>query len=333
MGSSVVFGSGDITMREPKTLQQAIIYFSDPDRCLDYLIVRRWRNGVVCPTCGRTDARFLKNQRKWQCKSVHDHRQFSVKVGTIFEDSPIPLEKWLPAVWVIVNCKNGISSYEVARDLGVTQKTAWFMLHRIRLAMQTGSFVKMGGNGGEVEADETFIGGKARNMHLDKRERRITGTGGKDKTAVLGILERGGKVRTVVVSSRRKNPLQQEVRNHVAAGAALYTDALQSYDGLAQDYAHKVIDHAEKYVDGRVHTNGLENFWSLLKRGISGTYVSVEPFHLFRYLDERSFRYNNRATEENPMNDGDRFSLAVSGIVGKRLTCEGLTGKTGTTPF
>ncbi len=320
-------------MRDPRTLQEAIIHFSDPDRCLIYLVARRWPGGVVCPTCGRTDARFLKNQRKWQCKSVHDHRQFSVKVGTIFEDSPIPLEKWLPAVWVIVNCKNGISSYEVARDLGVTQKTAWFMLHRIRLAMQTGSFAKIGGNGGEVEADETFIGGKARNMHLDKRERRITGTGGKDKTAVLGILERGGKVRTVVVSSRRKKPLQQEVRNHVAAGTALYTDALQSYDGLAQDYAHKVIDHAEKYVDGRVHTNGLENFWSLLKRGISGTYVSVEPFHLFRYLDEQSFRYNNRATKENPMNDADRFSLAVSGIVGKRLTYEELTGKIGTTPF
>ena len=270
--------------QEPKTLQEAILYFSDPDRCRDYLVARRWPNGVVCPTCSRTDAVFLKNQRKWQCKSVHHHRQFSVKVGTIFEDSPIPLEKWLPGVWVIVNCKNGISSYEVGRALGVTQKTAWFMLHRIRLAMQTSSFVKLGGNGGEVEVDETFIGGKARNMHLSKRKRRITGTGVWDKTPVIGILERGKEVRAAVIPNVRKKAVQQEVKSHVAAGSALYTDALLSYYGLARDYAHKMIDHAERYVDGRVHTNGLENFWSLLKRGISGTYVSVEPFHLFRYF-------------------------------------------------
>src|SRR5205807_4206097 len=196
---------------------------------------------------------------------------------------------------LLTNCKNGVSSYEIGRDLDITQKSAWFMLHRIRLALQDDFFgSKLGGNGGEVEADETFIGGKARNMHLSKRQRRITGTGGKDKTAATGILERGGEVRTVVVASRRKPVLQAEVKKHVEDGAALYTDALLSYDGLAGDYAHQVIDHAAKYVDGRVHTNGLENFWSLLKRGISGTYVSVEPFHLFRYLDEQTFRYNNR---------------------------------------
>jgi len=226
--------------QEPKTLQEAILYFSDPDRCLDYLVARRWPNGVACPTCGRTDARFLANQRKWQCKSVHHHRQFSVKVGTIFEDSPIPLEKWLPAVWVIVNCKNGISSYEVGRDLGVTQKTAWFMLHRIRLAMQTSSFVKLGGNGGEVEVDETFIGGKARNMHLSKRKRRITGTGVWDKTPVIGILERSGEVRANVIPNRRKKDIQGEIRKHVEQGSHVYTDALLSYDGLwYQGYAHK----------------------------------------------------------------------------------------------
>jgi transposase-like protein len=221
---------------------------------------------------------------------------------------------------MLTNCKNGISSYEVGRALRVTQKSAWFMMHRIRLALQDASFGKLSG---EVEVDETFIGGKARNMHLDKRERRITGTGGKDKTPVMGMLERGGKVRLAVVPNRRKKALQEEVRNHVSAGAALYSDALQSYDGLSQNYAHKVIDHAEKYVDGKVHTNGLENFWSLLKRGINGTYVSVEPFHLFRYLDEQSFRYNNR----KQLHDGDRFSLAVSQIIGKRLTWDNLTGK------
>ena len=213
-------------------------------------------------------------------------------MGTIFEDSPLGLEKWLPAVWLITNGKNGVSSCELARTLGITQKSAWFMLHRIRLAMQNGSLLKIGGNGGEVEADETFIGGKARNMHLSKRQRRITGTGTKDKVAVMGILERGGEVRTAVVPSRRKPVLQAEVRKHVEAGAALYTDYLLSYEGLAADYAHKVVDHAVEYVNGRVHTNGLENFWSLLKRGIGGTYISVEPFHLFRYLDEQTFRYN-----------------------------------------
>ncbi len=306
----------------PKTLQEAIIYFSDPENCIEYVKVRRWPNGVICPTCGSSDARYYQSVCRWECKGKHPKRQFSVKNGTIFEDSPIGLDKWLVAMWLIVNCKNGISSYEIGRALGVTQKSAWFMDHRIRLALQAGSFDKLLG---EVEVDETFIGGKARNMHLSKRKRRITGTGGKDKTAVMGILSRGGEVRVAVVSSRRKGVLQQQVRNHIAAGAALYTDALQSYDGLSQDYAHKVIDHAERYVDGRVHTNGSENFWSLLKRGINGTYVSVEPFHLFRYLDEQAFRYNNR----KDMTDADRFRLAVGQIVGKRLTYASLTGNGG----
>ena len=240
------------------------------------------------------------------------------------EDSAIGIDKWLAALWLIVNCKNGISSCDAARDLHITQKSAWFLNHRIRYALHEGSFDKLSG---EVEGDETFIGGKARNMHVDKRERRITGTGGKDKTVVLGIMERGGRVRVKVVPNRRKKALQAEVREHVAAGSALYSDALKSYDGLAQDYAHQVIDHAEKYVDGRVHTNGLENFWSLTKRGISGTYVSVEPFHLFRYLDEQVFRFENRATRDNPLNDFDRFKMAASQIVGKRLTWEQVTGK------
>src|SRR5947208_3256650 len=309
------------TLKEPRTLQEAVIYFNDPDRCLNYIVARRWPNGVACPTCGRTDARFLANQRKWQWKSVHHHRQFSVKVGTIFEDSPLGLDKWLTAAWTITNDKNGISSYEVARALGVTQKTAWFMMHRIRKAMQTGSFLKK--FSGEVEVDETFIGGKARNMHIAQRKRRITGTGTKDKVAVMGILQRGGEVRTVVVDDRKKKTLQAEVKEHVEAGAALYSDELKSYEGLEGQYAHQVINHAVAYVDGKIHTNTLENFWSLLKRGLHGTYVSVEPFHLFRYLDEQAFRYNNR----KPLDDAGRFSLVVSQIVGKRLTYADLTGK------
>jgi hypothetical protein len=312
---------------EPKSLQEAVVFFSNSDNCIDYLAIRRWPDGrVLCPTCNSDKVKFNATRRIWQCSSHHAKRQFSVKVGTIMEDSAIPLDKWLMAMWMVTNCKNGISSYEIAKDVKVTQKSAWFMLHRIRLAMQdeiNGSKLS-----GEVEVDETFIGGKARNMHLDKRERRITGTGGKDKTIVFGALERGGKIRTAIIADRKRTALHAEVKKHVEAGSALYSDALRSYDNLAQDYAHQVIDHAEKYVDGQVHTNGLENFWSLLKRGIAGTYVSVEPFHLFRYLDEQMFRYNNRGNRENKITDSDRFDMIVRKIVGKRLTFAGLTGKT-----
>jgi len=305
---------------EPKTLQEAVVYFADPQNCMDYVIARRWEDGVVCPTCGNTKVSFLKKQNKWQCNSHHAKRQFSIKTGTIFEDSPISLDKWLCAMWLVVNCKNGISSCEIARDLGITQKSAWHMMHRVRRAMQADASRKLSG---EVEVDETFIGGKARNMHVAQRQRRITGTGTKDKVPVIGILERGGKVRTAVVPNRKKKALQAEVRKHVEAGSALYTDFLLSYEGLAGEYAHEVVDHAVEYVNGQAHTNGLENYWALLKRSISGTYISVEPFHLFRYLDEQSFRYNNR----EDMTDSDRFDLAVRQIVGKRLTWAEVTGK------
>ncbi len=312
-------------MESLNTLQEAIIHFANYDNCHALMVQLRWPDGKVkCPHCGAEKVTYLAKNRVWKCYAGHERPTFSLKTGTIFEDSPLGLEKWLPALWLVVNCKNGVSSCELSRDLGVTQKTAWFMAHRLRFALKDGGFNLLSG---EVEVDETFIGGKARNMHLDKRERRITGTGGKDKTIVFGALERGGKVRTAVVSDRKKKGLQAQVKAHVEAGSALYSDALKSYDGLTQQYAHQVIDHAEKYVDGKVHTNGLENFWSLLKRGISGTYVSVEPFHLFRYLDEQTFRYNNRATKDNPLNDADRFLLALSQIAGKRLTYQRLTGK------
>src|SRR5271157_4628049 len=309
---------------EPKTLQEAILYFSDFENCKKFMVDLRWPDGIVCcPQCGSNNVSYLAKARVWKCYTGHPCAKFSLKTGTIFEDSPLPLDKWVSAVWLIVDCKNGISSYEVGRDLGVSQKSAWHMMHRIRFALHGESFEKFSG---EVEADETFIGGKARNMHIAQRKRRITGTGGKDKTAVMGILERGGKVRTIVIPNRKKSALQDEVRKHVEAGAALYTDALLSYEGLAGDYAHQVVDHAVQYVDGNVHTNGLENFWSLLKRGIRGTYVSVEPFHLFRYLDEQVYRFNNRR-----MTDAERFDLAVTGIVGKRLTFDELTGKSSST--
>jgi transposase-like protein len=313
--------------QEPKSLQEAIVYFSNPDNCIDYIAVRRWPNGVICPGCGATKASFNAKRRTWKCGSHHPKREFSVKVGTIYEDSPISLDKWLTATWMLTNCKNGVSSYEIARDVRVTQKSAWFMLQRIRLAMQDEFFGSK--LNGEVEVDETFIGGKARNMHKDVRARKISGRGKHmtDKVAVMGILERGGKVRTQVIPDRSSNTLQGLVKEHVTAGAEVFTDELHGYWGLNEEYKHQIIDHALKYVDGRVHTNGMENFWSLLKRGLKGTYVAVEPFHLFRYLDEQMFRFNNRATKDNPLNDADRFDMVVRQIVGKRITFTQLTGK------
>ena len=314
-------------MALPSTLQEAMIYFADPKNCHEFLAGLRWTDGKVkCPYCGSENVTYLASQNRYKCYGKHPKAQFSLKVGTIFEDSPIGLDKWLCAMWLIVNCKNGISSCEMARDLGITQKSAWFLDHRIRFALFNGSVEKLSGH---CEADETFIGGKARNMHVAQRQRRITGTGTKDKTAVMGILERGkdgkSRVRTRVIENRKKKAIQAEVRKHVEAGSALYTDFLHSYDGLSGDYAHRVVDHAVEYLrDNVVHTNGLENYWALLKRTISGTYVSVELFHLFRYLDEQAYRFNNRDKE---LTDFDRFKMAASQIVGKRLTWDEVTGK------
>ena len=302
----------------PNSLLEAVRYFSDPDVCRDFVAELRWPNGVSCPRegCGSEKVHFIESRKIWRCNACK--RQFSVKVGTIFEDSPIGLEKWLPAIWMLTCAKQGVSSYQMARALGVTQKTAWFLDHRIRLAIKTESFLKP--ISGEVEVDETFIGGKARFMHKDKRADKIKGTGTIGKTAVLGLLERHGPeghstVRASVVSSRRRHTLVPEVRKNVAFGSEVFTDALPSYASLKADYNHQVIDHAEKYVDGKIHTNGVENYWSLLKRAIKGTYVSVEPFHLFRYLDEEAFRFNSRE-----MSDSERFRLAVGAIEGKRVT-------------
>lgn len=309
----------------PKTLVEAIRYFADPDVCLAFVANIRWPNGVTCPTCGRKDVRFLPTRRLWECKTKHPKRQFSVKVGTVFEDSPISVDKWLAAVWLIANSRNGVSSWEVSRSLGVTQKTGWFLLHRIRLAMQTGTFKKLSG---EVEIDETFIGGRARFMHKSKRAKKIKGTGGLGKAAVLGLLERHGPYGHSMVTLRtvptvRRETLLPEVHKYIAPGAEVFTDKWVSYRGLEADYIHKVIDHAESYAEGKIHTNGLENFWSLLKRGIKGTYVSVEPFHLFRYLDEEAFRFNSRK-----VGDADRFVKALHSVVGKRLTYQELIGNT-----
>jgi transposase-like protein len=305
----------------PKTLIEAVRHFADKQVSFDFMVQLRWPDGVKCPRCQCADVRFISTRKIWECKCCKEKSQFSVRVGTIFEDSALPLDKWLAAIWMIANDKNGISSYEVHRALGVTQKTAWFMLQRIRLAMQTGTFEKLAG---EIEADETYIGGKVRNMHVDKQRKRGRGTGGVGKAIVMGLLQRHGKVKLKHVPNARRQTVQNEIRENVHAGSQVFTDALPSYNGLNKDFVHEAINHAECYVRGNVHTNGLENFWSLLKRTLRGTYVSVEPFHLFRYLDEQAFRFNLR--EEN---DATRFLKVVGSIFGKRLTYSQLLNEDG----
>ncbi len=311
-------------MSRPKTLQDAILYYSDPKNCIADMVAQRWPDGVViCPTCGRNDVTWQEKAQVWQCKSKHSKRKFSVKVGTIYEDSPIKLDKWLMATWLLANCKNGVSSYEIARAIGVTQKSAWFMLHRIRLAMSDNDGVKLGGNG-PIEIDETFVGGKVKNMHKSRRIKGLNYSAGNGKTIVMGMLERGGKVKAKVIADRKLSTMTHPVRENVALGAHIITDEHSCYPFIAQDnYYHDVINHIEGYVRDHVHTNGIENFWSLLKRGLSGTYISVEPFHLDRYVEEQVFRYNNR----HKNTDATRMAKVLSQVTGKRLTYAEVTGR------
>ncbi|HUQ50358.1 MAG TPA: IS1595 family transposase [Terriglobales bacterium] len=330
----------NVNSNKPKTLQDAILYFSDADNCLNYMVSKRWPDGVVtCPSCGRKDPVFLANQRKWQCKSVHPKRQFSAKVGTIFEDSPIGLDKWLTAMWMLANCKNGVSSYEISRTIGVTQKSAWFMMHRIRLAMKDrawGIKTKLGGSGA-CEVDETFIGGKVRNMHKSRRaeieSKKSVGLKNETKTIVAGILDREkGQVRAQIIPNRERETLDSIVRNNVRFGSTIYSDAHDGYLGLRTRFTHEALNKSiEGYVFGQVHTQGIENFWSLLKRGLAGTYVAVEPCHLSRYLDEQVFRFNTRKVGQRKISDGERFELALSQVLGRRLTFAEVTGKVGET--
>lgn len=318
-------------MKEPNTLQDAVKLYSDPDNCLNLLAQRRWPNGVECPTCGRKEVHFIPTRRLWECKNKHARKQFSVKVGTLLEDSAIPLEKWLLAMWMLANCKNGVSSYEIARAVGVTQKSAWFMLHRLRAAVarqRFGNMTKLGGPNSEVEADEAWIGGKVANMHKERRARYQTADTKWGKVIVIGILDRTTRqIRTEIIPNVDRDTLQTQVLNNVKYGTKVYTDSAPAYGVLARHYIHDFVNHAEKYVEGRVHTNGLENFWSLFKRNLRGTYVSVEPFHMFRYLDEQMFRFNNRGSKDEPLTDFDRFDLTVCQIFNKRLTYAELTGK------
>jgi transposase-like protein len=321
-------------MSKPKTLQQAIKHFSDEQVCIDTVAAMRWPEGPVCPACGHKEHYYLKTQKRWKCKDCN--KQFSVKLGSIFEDSPIGLDKWLCALWMIANCKNGVSSYEIHRAIGVTQKSAWFMLHRIRLAMKSGSVEKLGNTGGAIETDETFVGPNPRKMHKSRRAKLQAIASASDekyrtvgKTIVMGMLDRNlRQVRAWVVPDIKRATLQEKVLNNVQGGSQVITNDFPAYKyALVDKFVHDIIDHSKGYVDGQVHTNGIENFWSLLKRGLRGTYVAVEPFHLDRYIDEQIFRFNNRGSKEQPVNDGERFELLLSQIAGKRLTYAEVTGK------
>jgi transposase-like protein len=301
----------------PKTLQEAIRYFSDNLLCVEFVASLRWPDGIaVCPNCGKNESSFLKTRNIWKCKGCK--KQFSVKVGTIFEDSPLGLDKWLTAIWMIANCKNGISSYELHRAVGITQKSAWFVLHRIRTAMQIGSIEKLYG---EVEVDEVYLGGDSKNMHASKRARTVHGRGSAHKTAVLGMVERKGRVRAKVVEDVTMRTLHGVLKSTVDYGSILYSDANRAYENLHNTYTREVINHSFEYVRDNCHTNSIENFWSLLKRTIKGTYVSVEPAHLQRYVEEQTFRYNERRG-----NDQDRFIGVIRAISGKRITYAQLIG-------
>lgn len=316
---------------EPKTLQEAVLYFADPKNCREYLVARRWPDGVECPTCGSKNVKFSEKYNRWQCGSHHAKRQFTLKTGTIFEESPIGIDKWLLTMWQLVNCKNGVSSYEIAKDIGVTQKSAWFMLHRLREIMRPTNADKLAG---EIEADETFVGGKTQNMHrFSKRKRQAIDDGNWGKTIVLGLLEREGHVRAAVSPTREYYHLTSHLMNNVEEGSKLYTDEHAAYRTLPPNqFTHEIVNKLEGYVRDRIiHVNGLENFWSLLKRSLKGTYVSVDPVHLQAYVDEQCFRFNTRkdVIDAKPIKDGERFSMAVSEIVGKRLTWNELTNKQG----
>lgn len=334
-------------MYMPKTLKEAVQYYADEQVCIDTVAALRWPEGKpVCPKCGTVEGErkhyWFATQKRWKCYACR--KQFSVKVDSVFEDSPLSLSIWLMAMWMLVNCKNGVSSYEIARTTGISQKAAWHLLHRIRYALGRTPQTLIGGAGQVVEADEVYLGGEPKNRHRSVRgeaiQRRMQQCGvgnryrstagrGTEKIPVFGVLDRETRqVRAQVLPYVRRDVLMEAILSNVEKRSRIHTDGLRDYRSLkALDFVHETVDHIREYVRGDVHTNGIENFWSLLKRGLKGTYVAVEPFHLDKYLDEQIFRFNNRATKDNPLNDTDRFALALSQIAGKRLQFKELTGK------
>jgi transposase-like protein len=315
-------------MHIPKTLMEAVRYYSDEQVCIDTVAAMRWHDGKpVCPKCGTAEGErkhyWIKTQKRWKCYSCR--KQFSVKVDSVFEDSPLGLDKWMVALWMLCNCKNGVSSHEISRELGIAQQHAWHMLHRLRLALQLPDGEKLGG---VVEADECFVGGKISNMHQSKRAELGGKTRGtKGKAVVIGMVERGGRVRAQVTVDRGQQTIRPLIAANVAKDATLVTDEWGGYVGAHLD--HQVINHAIEYVNGHIHTNSIENFWALLRRALGGTYVSVEPIHLQAYIHEQVYRFNLRSRKDEKITNADRFALALSNIGGQRLTWKELTGKEG----
>jgi transposase-like protein len=327
------------SLPQPRTLMEAVRYFADPVRTHEMAVRLRWPEGVRCPVCNSEAVKFYwassKNRKTgavtprplFECKdkTAHAKRQFTVKTGSIFEDSALPLDKWFVAIWAVANCKNGISSYELGRATGVTQKSAWFMLHRIRVAMSAGG-LSGGKFKGIAEADETYIGGLAKNMHEKKRKERITARGGTvDKVAIMGILQRTdgeipSRVLARVIRDANAKTLQAHIRAAVEPGSQIMTDSHTGYRGLNRDYIHQHVNHAVEYVRDTVHSNGIENFWALLKRSIKGTYVSVDPHHVQAYVGEQAFRFNERKGT-----DLTRFQSVLGSVAGHRLTWKDLT--------
>ena len=313
----------------PSTLQDAVKYFADEQTCIDEVSAMRWPDGkVTCPWCAKQSNTWLATQKRWKCKACS--KQFSVKRGTIFTDSPLGLDKWLMAMWMLANCRNGVSSYEIARTVGITQKSAWHMMHRIREAMgPSRDSKKLGGEGTAVECDETYIGGKLKNMHL-KTKATLSGSGGgpRNKSIVMGAVDREKKqVRAEVIPAAKRDTMTKLVHKHVKFGSTVYTDNHVGYDSLRMRYTHDVVNHVNEYVRGNVHTQGIENFWSLLKRGLNGTYIAVEPEHLARYVNEQVFRFNHRWVGKVKMNDALRFKAVLKDVVGRKLTYAELIGR------
>jgi transposase-like protein len=303
----------------PKTLHEALKHFANPDVAHNFMVSLRWPDGVTCPNCEGKEHSYISTRRTWACKGCKT--RFTVKKGSIMEDSPLSIELWLAAMWLISGAKNGISSCEIARSLGICQKSAWFLLHRIRHVMSTGS---MDAFVGEIEVDETFIGGLEKNKHSDKKLKAGRGSVGKD--IVMGILERAtngqpaSQIRTKVFPDTGRETLHAEIKASVAKGSTVYTDAHRGYRGMPDGWEHQWVDHAVSYVEGNVHTNGCENFWSLFDRMLHGTYTHIDPQHLQAYADEMCYRFNNRKGV-----DGERFAVVAASTPGKRLTFKQLT--------